>query len=180
MLKPILLAAFGAIALLLIYAATRPDTFRVERSASVKAPPERVFALINDLHNFNQWNPYEKKDPSLKGTYGATRSGQGAAYAWESDKVGVGSMEIVQTVPAAKVTMRLDFIKPFEAHNTAEFTLMPQADATKVTWSMEGSVPYFAKLVHLVFNMDKMVGKDFEQGLVNLKTLAEAPAALAR
>ncbi|WP_043357998.1 SRPBCC family protein [Cupriavidus basilensis] len=177
MLKPILLAALGAIALLLIYAATQPDTFRVERSASVKAPPERVFALINDLHNFNQWNPYEKKDPSLKGTYGATRSGQGAAYAWESEKVGVGSMEIVQTEPAAKVTMRLDFIKPFEAHNTAEFTLMPQADATKVTWSMQGSVPYFAKLVHLVFNMDKMVGKDFEQGLVNLKTLAEAPAA---
>jgi len=157
----------------LIYAATRPDTFRVERSASVKAPPERVFALINDLHNFNQWNPYEKKDPALKGTYGAARSGQGAAYAWESDKVGVGSMEIVHTVPASKVTMRLDFIKPFEAHNTAEFTLRPQADATTVTWSMEGGVPYFAKLVHLVFNMDKMVGKDFEEGLVNLKTLAD-------
>ena len=180
MLKPILLAAFAAIALLLIYAATRPDTFRVERSASVKAPPERVFALINDLHSFNQWNPYEKKDPSLKGTYGATRSGQGAAYAWESDKVGVGSMEILHAVPASKVTMRLDFIKPFEAHNTVEFTLRPQADATNVTWSMEGGVPYFAKLMHLVFNMDKMVGNDFEQGLVNLKTLAEAPAALAR
>lgn len=177
MLKPILLAVFAAIALLLIYTATRPDTFHVARSASVKAPPERVFALINDLHSFNQWNPYERKDPSLKGTYGATRSGRGASYAWESDKVGVGSMEIMDTVPASKVTMRLDFVKPFEAHNTAEFTLRHEADVTQVTWSMEGGVPFFAKLLHLVFNMDKMVGKDFEQGLVNLKTLAEAPAA---
>ncbi|MDF3883582.1 SRPBCC family protein [Cupriavidus basilensis] len=177
MLKTILLVAFSAVALLLIFTATRPDTFRVERSASVKAPPERVFALINDLHSFNQWNPYEKKDPALKGTYGGTRSGQGAAYAWESDKVGVGRMEIVDTVPASRVTMKLDFFKPFEAHNTAEFTLRPEAGATRVTWSMQGAVPFFAKLAHLVFNMDKMVGKDFEEGLVNLKTLAEAPAA---
>ncbi|MGO4331730.1 SRPBCC family protein [Cupriavidus sp. 2TAF22] len=178
MLKPILLTAAALIALVLIYAATRPDTFRVERSASVKAPPDQVFAMINDLHNFNQWNPWAKKDPAIKGTYAGTPSGQGAAYAWESGKVGTGRMEIVETTPSSRVAMRLDFIKPFEAHNDVQFTLKPEAGATRVTWSMQGPVPYLAKLMHMVFDMDRMVGKDFEDGLGNLKALAEAKTAI--
>jgi uncharacterized protein YndB with AHSA1/START domain len=173
MLKTLSLAAVAAIALLLIYAATRPDTFRVERSASIKAPPERIFALINDLHSFNTWNPYEKKDPAIKGRYGETASGRGAVYAWESDKVGVGRMEIVDTTAAAKVTMKLDFVKPFEVNNIVDFTLKPDADATQVTWAMHGPAPFVSKLMHVFFNMDRMVGKDFEDGLSNLKALAE-------
>ena len=174
MLKPILLAAFAAIALLLIYAATRPDTFRVERSASVKAPPERVFALINDLHNFNQWNPYEKKDPALKRTYSGAEAGKGAVYEWlGNDQVGAGRMEILETVAPSQITIKLDFFKPFEAHNTAEFTMAGQGDATNVTWAMHGRQPFMFKVMSIFMSMDKMIGKDFETGLANLKGLAE-------
>jgi hypothetical protein len=173
MLKTILLAAVAALALLLIYAATRPDSFRVERSTRIQAQPDAVFALINDLHSFNTWNPFEKKDPAIKGSYSGSASGKGAAYGWQSDKVGVGSMEIVDTAPASRVTMKLDFVKPFEAHNIAEFTLKPDADATQVTWAMHGPAPFISKLMQVFFSMDKMIGKDFEDGLSNLKTLAE-------
>ncbi len=174
MLKTILLAVVAVIGLLLIYAATRPDTFRVERSARVNAPPERVFALINDLHRFNTWNPYEKKDPAIKGQYSGNASGPGAAYAWQSDKVGVGQIEIVDVAAPQRVTMKLDFVKPFEAHNIVEFTLKPDADATEVTWAMHGPAPFVSKLMGVFVNMDRMVGKDFEDGLGNLKTAAEA------
>ena len=200
MLKTILLAAAAALALLLIYAATRPDSFRIERSTRIQAQPDKVFALVNDMHSFNTWNPFEKKDPALKGSYSGAASGKGAAYAWVSDKIGTGSMEIIDTaapsqgdvalplsgIPSgggrgissawgpSKVTMKLDFVKPFEAHNVAEFTLVPAGDATEVTWAMHGPSPYLAKLMQVFFSMDKMVGKDFEDGLANLKTLAES------
>jgi uncharacterized protein YndB with AHSA1/START domain len=174
MLKIVLIVVAAAAALLLAYAATRPDTFRVARSARIDAPPQRIFALINDLHAFNRWNPYERKDPALKGRYGQTGSGPGAVYAWESAKVGTGQMEIVDTAAPSRIAMKLDFIKPFEAHNLVEFTLTPADGATDVTWAMHGSQPFVAKVMNVVFNMDRMVGKDFEDGLGNLKTLAEA------
>lgn len=173
MLKTLLLIVLAAIALVLLYATTRPDTFRVERSAQIQAPPGRVFPLINDLHAFNTWNPYEKKDPAIKGSYGAVTAGPGATYAWESDKVGVGDMRIETAVPDSSVTLRLAFVKPFAAVNQVTFTLAPAGDGTQVTWAMEGQLNYIAKLMHLFFNMDSMVGKDFEDGLANLKTLAE-------
>ena len=173
MLKTLLLIVLAAIVLVLAYAATRPDTFRVERSAQIQAPPARLFPLINDLHAFNTWNPYEKKDPAIKGTYGAVTAGLGATYAWESKEVGVGQMQIESVVPDASVAMRLTFIKPFSAVNQVNFTLAPAGDGTRVTWTMEGRLNYVAKLMHLFFNMDSMVGKDFEDGLANLKTLAE-------
>ena len=174
MLKTILIAVVAALALLLIYAATRPDSFRVERSTRINAQPDKVFALINDLHGFNTWNPFNKKDPAIKGGYSGAASGKGAAYSWQSETVGVGSMEIVDTTPAAKVTMKLDFVKPFEAHNIAEFTLTPEGDATRVNWAMHGPSPYVSKLMQVFFSMDKIVGKDFEDGLANLKVLAES------
>lgn len=176
MLKTIGLVLLAALALLLIYAATRPDTFRVERTLSIQAPPERVFALISDLKRFNTWNPYEKKDPALKGRYGATTAGVGAQYGWEGDKVGTGSMEITQVQAPQRVAMKLDFVKPFEAHNQVEFSLQPQGGATpatQVTWAMHGPANYLSKLMGVVINMDRMVGKDFEDGLNNLKALAE-------
>ena len=173
MLKTILIAVVAALALLLIYAATQPDSFRVERSIRINAQPDKVFALINDLHGFNTWNPFNKKDPAIKGGYSGAASGKGATYSWQSEKVGVGSMEIVDTAPPAKLTMKLDFVKPFEAHNIAEFTLTPEGDATQITWAMHGPSPYVSKLMQVFFSMDKIVGKDFEDGLANLKVLAE-------
>ncbi|MCX4174912.1 MULTISPECIES: SRPBCC family protein [Paraburkholderia] len=174
MLKVILISVVAAVGLLLIYAATRPDNFRIERSVRIEAPPERVYGLIDDLHQFNRWNPFLRKDPAAQGTYSGTPSGKGARYAWQGEKVGVGQMEIVDTAAPANVTMNLDFIKPFEAHNIADFTLKPEAGATQVTWAMHGPAPFLSKLMQVFVSMDRMVGKDFEDGLGNLKTLAEA------
>ncbi|HLZ35666.1 MAG TPA: SRPBCC family protein [Nitrospira sp.] len=174
MLKIIALVIAVLIVGLLAYAATKPDIFRVQRSSSIKAPAEKIFALINDLRNFNSWNPYEKKDPNMKGNYGGPSSGKGAAYAFEGNKeVGKGSIEITEALPPHKVTMKLNMIHPFEARNIVEFTLQPNADGTNVTWSMYGPLPYIAKIVHLFVDMDNMVGKDFEAGLANLRQVAE-------
>jgi hypothetical protein len=159
---------------LLAFAATRPDIFHVRRSTSIKAQPEKIFPLINDLHAFNTWNPFEKKDPNVKGTYSGPSSGKGARYGWDGNKdIGKGTIQIVESAPSSKVTMQLNFIKPFEAHNLVEFTLEPGGDSTHVTWAMQGPLPFMAKIIHLFINMDRMVGKDFEAGLAYLKTIAE-------
>lgn len=174
MLTLLLLALAAVVALLLIVAATRPDTFRVTRSAVIKAPAPKIFALIEDLHAFNHWNPYERKDPGAKGRYSGPARGVGAAYAWSSRKLGAGRMEIVASEAPGKVTMQLDFVKPFRARNTAEFTLQAQGDKlTVVSRAMHGPSSYLSKLMGLVFNMDTMIGKDFEAGLAHLKALAE-------
>lgn len=174
MLKIIAVVIIVVIAGVLILAATKPDTFRVQRAASVKAPPEKVFALINDFNRWGAWSPWEKKDPAMKRTFGATTGGKGATYAWDGDKnVGQGRMEIAESVAPSKVTIKLDFVRPFEAHNTVDFTLERQGDATNVTWAMQGDTPYFAKIIHLFIDMDSMVGKDFETGLANLKVAVE-------
>jgi carbon monoxide dehydrogenase subunit G len=162
------------IAGVLIYATTQPDSFRVERSVAIKAPPEKIFPLIDDLKAWTTWSPYEKKDPAMKRSFGAVTAGKGATYAWEGDSnVGQGRMEIVESAPTGKVQIKLDFIKPFEAHNTAEFTLAPKGDTTSVTWAIYGPMPYVSKVMCLFFDMDTMIGKDFEAGLADLKTAAE-------
>jgi hypothetical protein len=174
MLKLIGIVIVVAIAVVLILAATRPDTFQVQRAASIKAPPERIFSLINDFNRWGAWSPWEKKDPGMRRTFGAATSGKGAAYAWEGNgDVGQGRMEIAESIPPSKVAIKLDFVKPFEAHNLVEFVLEPSGDATNVTWTMRGDTPYFAKIIHLFIDMDRMVGKDFETGLANLKAAAE-------
>ena len=163
-----------AIAAILVLAAMKPDTFRVERTASIKAPPEKIFPLISDFDNWGAWSPYEKKDPNMKRTRSGAANGKGAVYAWEGDKnVGKGRMEIAEASPPSKVSLKLDFERPFEAHNIVNFTMETKGDATSVTWAMQGPVPYMAKIAHVIFNMDRMVGRDFEAGLANLKTLAE-------
>lgn len=164
-----------AIAGVLILAATKPDTFSIRRVATIKAPPERIFPLISDFHQWGGWSPWEKKDPGMKRNFSGSEAGQGAIYAWEGNNdVGVGRMEIVEAAQPSKVVIKLDFFKPFEAHNTAEFTMLPQGGATEVNWEMRGPLAFMHKLMHVFFNMDKMVGKDFETGLANLKKLAEA------
>ena len=170
------IAAFVAIVVvgLLIYAATRPDTFRVQRSAAIKASPDKIFALINDLHAWSSWSPYEKKDPAMKRTFGGASAGTGAVYEWDGDKnVGKGRMEITESSPPARILIKLDFFKPFEGHNTAEFTMEPKGDNTIVTWAMYGPSAFMMKVMGLFMNMDNMIGNDFAAGLANLKAVAE-------
>lgn len=174
MIKKILAVIVILVAAVLILASTKPENFRVERSINVKAPPAKVFALIDDFHNWPQWSPWEKMDPNLQRAYSGPALGTGAAYAWEGNsKVGAGRMEIIDTASASKVTVKLDFLKPMKGSNTAEFTLQPVGDSTKVTWAMYGPNHFLAKVFQVFFSMDKMIGKDFNAGLSNLKTLAE-------
>jgi len=158
----------------LAIAVTKPDTFHVQRSASIQAPPAKIFPLIDDFKNWTAWSPYEHKDPAMKRTFGATVAGRGAVYEWDGNgQVGSGRITIVDTAPPSKVDIKLDMLRPIAAHNDVEFTLAPEGGATKVTWAMTGQVPYVAKIIHVFFNMDRMVGGDFETGLANLKRIAE-------
>jgi len=159
---------------LLAIAASKPNAFRIERSASIDAPPERVFALIVDFRQWGGWSPWEKLDPDLKRSYSGAASGRGAVYEWQgNNKVGQGRMEIVESVPARRVAIKLDFLKPFEAHNIAEFTLEPRSGATRITWAMHGPNLFMSKVMGTVMNIDRMVGSQFEEGLANMKALAE-------
>jgi hypothetical protein len=163
-----------AIALILILTATKPNTFSVQRATLVRAPAEKIFPLINDFHQWGSWSPYEHKDPAMKRTYGGAASGKGAVYAWDGNRnVGSGRMEILDASAPAKIVIKLDFFTPFEGHNTAEFTMLPQGGATNLTWLMHGPAPFMAKIMHVFMNIDRMVGKDFEIGLANLKRLTE-------
>jgi len=174
MLKLILILVLLAIAIVLIYAATKPDTFRIERSINIKAPPEKIFPLIADLHKFNIWNPWAKKDPGAKMNYIGPESGVGSGHEWDGNKnVGKGSMTVAKLTASSEVVFNLDFISPFEAHNQATFTLTPKDDNTEVNWAMTGPSPYISKVMCLFMSMDKMVGPDFEAGLADLKVLAE-------
>ena len=174
----ILLAFAVAVLALLAFASTRPDVFRVERRLRIAAPAERLWPLVGELRGFNRWNPYERKDPLIKGQYAGTANGIGSRYAWQSDKVGTGSLEVTGQQPGRAVQMKLDFVKPFEAHNQAEFMLQPTPDgATEVSWRMHGPANFMSKLIGVFMDMDKMVGRDFEDGLQNLRHIAEGPAS---
>ena len=167
-----------AIAAILIFAATKPDVLSVQRSISIKAPPEKILAAINDFHRWRSWSPYEEKDPGMERIYSGNNAGKGAIYQWNGSKnVGSGRMEILDTTPS-KTTIKLDFFTPFEGHNTAEFKALPRRDATtlvtNLTWAMQGPSPFMSKMMQVFINMDRMIGKDFETGLANLKDLAEA------
>jgi len=163
-----------AIAAILVLAATKPNTLRVQRAIDIKAPAEKIFPLISDFHQWRSWSPYETKDPAMKRTYNGTDSGKGAAYAWDGDKkVGSGRMEILEASAPQKIVIKLDFFTPFEGHNTAEFTMLPQGNGTHVTWVMYGPANFMSRLIQVFMNLDNMIGKDFEAGLANLKKLTE-------
>ena len=176
MLKGIGIVIAVLIAGVLILALTKPDNFKVERKGTIKAPPEKIFGILNDFKNWTTWSPWEKKDPAMKRIYGATTTGKGATYGWEGNKdVGVGNMEIAESVPSSKLTLKLNFEKPFKANNIVNFTLTPVDGGTDVTWSMEGQNNFMSKIMQVFMDMDKMVGPDFEAGLANLKAAAEKP-----
>ena len=173
MIKIILVVIVLLVGGVLLVASTRPDALHVERAADVKAPPERIFPLINDFHSWGSWSPYEKKDPGMKRTYSGATAGKGAIYEWDGNSdVGQGRMEILDSTPS-QIRIRLDFMKPLEGHDIATFTMKPDGNATKVTWAMDGPTPFLGKLIGVFMNMDTMIGTDFEAGLANLKTLTE-------
>ncbi len=174
MLATFLVVLAAAVLALLAYAATRPGEFRVERRLRIAATAEQLWPLVGELRAFNRWNPYERKDPLIQGQYAGASSGIDSRYSWVSAKVGTGSLEIIGQRPGRAVQMKLDFVKPFEAHNQAEFALQPLPDgATEVSWRMNGPANFLSKLMSVFIDMDKMVGRDFEDGLQNPRRFAE-------
>jgi carbon monoxide dehydrogenase subunit G len=175
----------GVVVLLIIAAlafiATRPEDFRVERSAQVDAPRDVVFSIINDLRQWGEWSPFDKRDPSMKKTFEGASSGLGAIYSWNGNsQVGEGRMTIVAIKPDELVSMKLEFSRPFKATNEVNFKLVPSEGGTRVSWIMDGKNNFMTKAMSLFMNMDKMVGKDFEQGLVNLDRVAQAASSKAQ
>ncbi len=175
MIRRIGIAVLAVFAGVLIVAATRPDSFRVERKLTIHAPAARIFPLVNDLHRHIEWSPWEKKDPAMERTHSGAPSGKGAVYEWNGNKeIGKGRMEIIESEEPHRVTLSMHFIAPFEAHDTAEIVLEPHGDATTVTWAMQGPQPYLGKIMSLFFDFDRMIGGEFATGLANLKTLTES------
>lgn len=163
------------LAALLIFIATRSDTMHVERTAVVNAPADVVFSIINDLHQWSLWSPYDKRDPDMKKTYEGAPTGPGASYAWNGNKhVGEGRMTIVSGQPNELITMKLEFTRPFPGQNRVDFKLVPITGGTRVSWILEGKNNFMSKAMSLIINMDKMIGTDFEVGLANLNTVAQA------
>jgi carbon monoxide dehydrogenase subunit G len=168
----VLLVLAVLVGAVLLAASMRPGTFSVRRTATVGAPPEAVFEHINDFHRWGAWSPWERLDPAMQRTHSGAESGSGAIYEWSGNKkVGRGRMEILESRPSSLVRIKLDFFAPFESHNTTEFSLEPSAGGTNITWDMHGPATLMSKVMGLFVNMDKMVGKDFETGLSNLKSL---------
>jgi len=172
-LKIVLIMLAVALAGVLALAATKPDNFSVQRSASIKAPPEKISAVLSDFRGWQAWSPFEKMDPAMKRSFSGAEKGKGAVYAWSGNsEAGAGRMEITEA-SASRVALDLDFTKPMEGHNKVLFTLAPKGEATEVTWAMSGPSPYITKLIQVFCDMDAMIGKHFEDGLGNLRAVAE-------
>ena len=163
-----------AVIVVLVIAARQPDCFQVQRKTLINSPPDRIFTLLNDLKQWQHWSPWEKKDLAMKKTFGAVTAGKDAVYEWDGDRnVGRGRMEITESIPPERLTIKLEFIKPFVAHNIVEFMLVPKGDYTEVVWDIHGPMPFMSKVMCLFISMDRMIGKDFEAGLASLKTRTE-------
>ena len=174
-MRAIILILLAALAVLAVIVSIQPDTFRVARSRTMAAPPPVVFAQVDDLRNWEAWNPWQKKDPAMKLAFSGPPTGPGASYSWAGNKdVGEGSLTIKESRPNDLVRIELQFTKPFRGTNTATFTFAPAGNQTNVTWIMEGRNTFLSKALHLVMNMDKMIGNDFEKGLANMKAVVEA------
>ncbi len=174
MLKVLSAVMVITVASILIYAATLPDDFRIERTVRMNVSAARIFPEINDLRRSGVWSPWEKMDPAMKRGFSGPSQGVGAVYIWDGNKeVGAGRIEIVESIAPTKVTTQLDFFKPMKARNKGEFILTPQGSVTDVTWAMSGKSPYLSKVFCMFMNMDKMVGSQFETGLNNLKAIVE-------
>ncbi len=174
MLKIIALTLVAGLVILPVFIALQPSDFAIERSATIQAPPSLIYAHIQSPRAMNEWSPFAQGDPQMKIVYDGPQGGVGARSSWDSAKLGKGRMTVTDVKPDQEVEMKLEFISPMEATNRALFTLVPDGEATRVTWRMEGHNGFIQKAVGLVINMDKMVGGEFEKGLASMKTLAEA------
>jgi hypothetical protein len=174
MLKKIAIGVIAIIVIILGLALSQPNSFTVTRSTVIKAPADKIYPMISDFHNWSAWSPWEHLDPNMTRTFAGPSGGVGAVYGWEgNDQVGAGRMEIVNAATPAKVDIKLDFLKPFESHNSTVFLLEPQGDGTRVVWTMSGPSAFMTKLMGVFVSMDKMVGPDFEKGLASMKAVAE-------
>jgi uncharacterized protein YndB with AHSA1/START domain len=178
MIMLIVILVLAALVTFLFVVVSKPNNFRMQRSVTINAPAETVYAHINDFHHWQTWSPWEQLDPAMTRTYSGAAEGVGAVYDWQSNgKAGQGRMTIREAAPAHRLLINLDFIKPFPATNSAEFLLQPVSgsggDATVVSWAMFGPSPFMSKLMGTLMNMDDLIGKDFERGLSNLKRLSE-------
>lgn len=175
----LILAVFGALLLaFLVYVALQSPEFKISRSATISAPPARVFAHVNDFHRWEDWSPWAKLDPDAKADFAGPSEGAGAQFSWAgNNKVGEGTMTIVESRPNEVIRIRLEFLKPFPATNQAEFTFSPEGEGTRVTWTMTGTNNFIARIFCTVMRMDRMVGRDFEKGLASMKAIVEAPAS---
>jgi uncharacterized protein YndB with AHSA1/START domain len=177
MLVKILIGLAALVVLLVVVVALQPSEFRITRTATVAAPPSAVFAQVNDFHKWEAWSPWAKLDPAARNTFDGAPAGPGAVFAWAGNsQVGEGRMTIIESRPDELVRIKLEFMKPFAATNTAEFTFKPDGDRTAVTWSMYGHNNFIGKAVCLVMNMDKTLGGEFDKGLAAIKSVAEAAA----
>ncbi len=180
MIKKILLGFGALVVVFLIVVAMQPNEYRIARTAAVAAPPDRVFAQVNDFHNWDAWSPWAKLDPNAKATFEGPRSGQGAVFIWAgNDEIGEGRMTLTESRPNDLIRIKLDFVKPMEGTSDVEFTFKPQGDqtsvTTNVTWTMSGRNTFVSKAICLFMNQDKMLGGYFEKGLASLKAVTESP-----
>jgi hypothetical protein len=181
MLKKILIGLAVVIIVFVIVVALQPSDYRVTRSETIAAPPETVFAQVNDFQKWRAWSPWEQMDPDMKRTYEGPSAGTGAKYAWVGNNdVGSGSMTITESRPSDLIDIKLEFIEPMEGTSDTRFTFAPTADGTKVTWDMTGKNGFVGKAICLFMSMEKMVGTQFEEGLANMKSIVERqpPAAV--
>ena len=175
MIKKILIGLAVILVILVLVIALQPATYQVERSANIAAPAAAVFAQVNDFHKWNAWSPWAKIDPAMKQTFAGAPAGTGAVYTWAGNKaVGAGRMEITESQPSNLIKIKLEFLEPFAATSTTEFTFTPQGNQTAVKWKMSGENNFMAKAFSFFMNMDKMIGGDFEKGLAQMKAAAEA------
>lgn len=173
-MKTFLLFALVAVIALLLYINSRPGQFRIERHITINAQPDVIFAQLQNFHHWSSWSPWEKLDQQLQREFSGAESGRGAIYSWSgNNKIGAGRMEILEATGNHQLLIQLDFFRPMKAHNSAHFTLLPQGESTQLSWAMEGKQPFLGKLMGLFMDIDKMVGKDFEAGLQNLKAICE-------
>lgn len=177
MLVKILIGLAILVLVLVVIVAVQPAEFRIARTATIAAPAPVVFAQVNDFRKWDAWNPWAKIDPAMKQGYEGAPAGKGAVYTWAgNNEVGEGRMTITESRPNELIRIQMEFLKPFQGRSTAEFTFKPEGDRTAVTWSMVGEHDFIAKAMHLVMNLDRMVGTNFEKGLTQMKSMAEAAA----
>lgn len=173
----VLLGIVSAIIVLAVVISMRPNNFHVERSLTMAAPPARVFEEVNNLHQWEAWSPWAKRDPNMKRSYDGPEAGAGAVYHWDGNaEVGSGNVTISESQPDERIGIRLMMVRPFACDNAVEFTFQPEGDQTVVTWGMDGRYNFITKAMGLFMSMDRMIGGDFEQGLQSLKAVVESPS----